>query len=88
MTKNSRTINSKEVLDILNYEKNNLKIDLFVKKADGEGTDFYYLGELEPVHVEETKIKGTENKELPIVNIQYKLKNAVREDIYDYLTKK
>lgn len=88
MTKNSRTINSKEVLDILNYEKNNLKIDLFVKKADGEGTDFYYLGELEPVHAEETKIKGKDNKELPIVNIQYKLKNAVREDIYDYLTKK
>ncbi len=87
MSKNNRTLQSPDVKQILNYKENNIKIDLFIKKADGEGTDFYYLGILEPIHHKQITIKNNKNEILPIVNIKFKLKNTVREDIYDYLTK-
>ena len=87
MSKNNRSIKSPDVSQIINQKNNNLKIDLFVKKADADGTDFYYLGELEHIQHMETEIKNNDNKLLPIVNIKFKLKNLVREDIFDYLTK-
>ncbi|MDD4156402.1 MAG: DEAD/DEAH box helicase [Candidatus Cloacimonetes bacterium] len=87
MTKNNRTLNSKEVLDIINHKENNLKLLLFVKKDDADGTDFYFLGEMEVMHFAETTIKNKDNKNLPIVNIKFKLDTSVREDIYNYLTK-
>ncbi len=87
MTKNNRTFESRDVKQIINHRDENIRIDLFVKKADADGTDFYYLGELDYIDSKETKIKNDNNKELPIVNIKFKFKNTVREDIYDYLTK-
>lgn len=56
-----------------------------MKKSDGEGSDFYYLGEAEPINWHETTIKNDKGKSLPIMNFELSLKNAVREDIYDYL---
>ena len=89
LTKNNRTFESKDVKEILEYKTNGLNIHLFVKKEDGEGRDFYYLGQVEPIKEEtkETTIKNDEGKELPIVNIHFKIKNTVQEDIYDYLIK-
>ena len=57
------------------------------KKEDGEGKDFYYLGQVEPILGEEkeTKIENDKGKELPIVNIHFRMKDTVQEDIYDYL---
>lgn len=85
MTRSSVSINSKESSQLINWESNGLKIYLFVKKSDGEGTDFYYLGEVEPINWHETTIKNDMGKSLPIMNFELGLKNAVREDIYDYL---
>jgi superfamily II DNA or RNA helicase len=87
MSKNNRTIQSPDVNNILHHQEKNIRIDLFVKKADADGTDFYYLGELDYIESIQTEIKNDDNKVLPIVNIKFKFKNAVREDIYDYLTK-
>lgn len=88
MTKNNRTFESKDVKEILNYKDNRLDIHLFVKKEDGEGRDFYYLGKVEPIleEAKETIITDDKGKELPIVNIHYKMQDLVQEDIYDYLT--
>ena len=88
MTKNNRTFESTDVQQILKYKEDNLDIHLFVKKEDGEGKDFYYLGEVEPIlgAERETKIKNDKGKDLPVVNIQFKMLNAVQDDIYDYLT--
>ncbi|MRZ79901.1 DUF3427 domain-containing protein [Paeniclostridium sordellii] len=33
----------------------------------------------------ETKIENYKGKELPIVNIHFRMKDKVQEDIYDYL---
>lgn len=90
----------KDVCRILNWErddsstiygnkiKNNergLKILLFVKKCDGEGTDFYYMGQAEPLEWAQTIIENDAGKQLPIMNFLLGLKKSVREDIYDYL---
>lgn len=87
MTRNGVSLTSRESVDIINYKETGLKICLFIKKSDGEGTDFYYMGEVEPVKWTETTIRNDKGKQLPIVNFVFRLKNSVREDIYEYLTK-
>ncbi|MDF2821189.1 MAG: repair helicase Rad25 [Clostridiales bacterium] len=89
MTKNNRTFSSSDVQSIMGYKENGLSIHLFVKKADGEGRDFYYLGKIEPIIEEckETTITNDKGEKLPIVSIVYKMKAQVQEDVYEYLIK-
>ncbi|TAH73859.1 MAG: DUF3427 domain-containing protein [Anaerolineaceae bacterium] len=84
MTRSRVSLDSLETKEIINYRKNGLKIFLFVKKSDGEGTDFYYMGKVRPIEWTETTIKNDKGKTLPIVNFQLELEHAVRNDIYDY----
>jgi hypothetical protein len=88
MTRSRRTIKSNEVKKILDFQENGLAIHLFVKKADGEGRDFYYLGEVYPKlnEVNQKKILDDKGNALPVVNIPMRLKKEVRSDIYEYLT--
>lgn len=87
MTRNGVAIDSHESQEIINSEQSGLKIVLFIKKSDGEGTDFYYMGEVNPVDWRQTTIKNNKGRKLPIMNFLFKLKNSVREDIYEYFTK-
>lgn len=87
MTRNGVAIDSRESQKIINSEQSGLKIVLFIKKSDGEGTDFYYMGEVNPVDWRQTTIKNNKGRKLPIMNFLFKLKNSVREDIYEYFTK-
>ena len=87
MTRNGVAIDSRESQEIINSEESGLKIVLFIKKSDGEGTDFYYMGEVNPVDWRQTTIKNNKGRKLPIMNFLFKLKNSVREDIYEYFTK-
>ena len=84
MTRSNVTLESKESQSIINHKENGLKIYLFVKKSDGEGTDFYYMGKVEPVSYRQTVIQNDKGKDLPIVNFELKLEHEVRSDIYDY----
>lgn len=86
MTRSRVSENSPESREIINYKENGLKLYLFVKKSDGEGTDFYYMGRVNPVGHMETTIKDKNGKEFPIMNFKLKLDHAVRSDIFDYLT--
>lgn len=80
MTRTPRTLKSKELQPIVHYDENQLKMDLFIKKSDGEGYDFYYVGEVRPIdNGRETKMDGKD-----IVNFKLKLDNIVRYDIYSY----
>lgn len=83
MTRNSVRIDSKEPVAIMNWKANHIRIPLFVKKSDGEGRDFYYMGDLQPITAEQQTIKSN-GKELPIVNILFHIKTAVRQDIFGY----
>ncbi|SDY38775.1 Helicase conserved C-terminal domain-containing protein [Ruminococcaceae bacterium YAD3003] len=87
MTRSRVTIESSEAQEIINYRDNGLKIFLFIKKSDGEGTDFYYMGRAIPVSYQQTTISDKNGKNIPIVNFKLKLEKTVRNDIYDYLTK-
>ena len=87
MTRNNLTTDSKEVKNIIFSDDLGIKIPLFVKKEDGEGTDFYYLGLMHPIKNSEKNgtIKTDDGKDVPIVNIIFKMEKPVREDIYDYI---
>ena len=84
MTRNGVSLDSRESVDIINAKETGLKICLFIKKSDGEGTDFYYMGEVEPIEWKQTTIQNDKGKVLPIVNFIFKLKHSVRDDIYEY----
>lgn len=84
MTRNRVTLEHREVEAIRNHKVSGLRILLFVKKSDGEGTDFYYMGDMEPVEFTQMTITNDKGKELPIVNIIFSMKDEVEESIYSY----
>lgn len=84
MTRSRVTLRSSEAQKIMNAETNGMDMRLFVKKSDGEGCDFYYLGKVKPVSWQEKTICDDDGKELPIVNFKLELEHAVRDDIYEY----
>ena len=84
MTRSKVSLESPESQKIINYKEIGLKIYLFIKKSDGEGTDFYYMGKVSPVDYMQTEIKNDKGQKLPIMNFKMKLEHSVREDIYEY----
>ena len=87
MTRSRVSINSPESQEIIHSNENGLKMYLFIKKSDGEGTDFYYMGRVKPTAYKETTINDKNGNKLPIMNFRLKMEHTVRTDIYDYLTK-
>ncbi len=87
MTRSRVTIDSPESQQIIHFRENGLKKYLFIKKSDGEGTDFYYMGRVSPVDYMQTTISDKQGKQIPIMDFKLKLEKTVRNDIYDYLTK-
>jgi hypothetical protein len=68
---------------ILNYE-DGLMIPLFIKKSNGEGDDFYYMGEVipHPGSVVEATVGGN----IPVVKMRFTMSHPVEEAMYNYLT--
>lgn len=87
MTRSRVKMDSKEIVELQNYQKSDLRILLFIKKSDSEGSDFYYMGDMLPISFNPTTIKNGGGAELPIVNIQYKMLQPVEEKMYEYITK-
>lgn len=86
-SRSNRSFKSKEVAEIMNSNQTNLALHLFIKKEDGEGNDFYYLG---PVHYIENSAIETKMQDgkTPVVTMNFELLNEVSLTLYDYLTKK
>jgi superfamily II DNA or RNA helicase len=84
MTRSNVHLDSKEPVQINNYQQTGLKLHLFIKKSDDEGSDFYYIGPVTPKESKETEILNDKGKSLPIVNFKLELNYPVREDIYNY----
>ncbi|MCR5737988.1 MAG: DUF3427 domain-containing protein, partial [Eubacterium sp.] len=85
MTRSKVKMDSEESQKLIHYLENGLKIYLFVKKSDGEGSDFYYMGRVTPEKWQQTIIENDKGQELPIMNFLMRLENSVREDLYDYI---
>lgn len=86
MTRSGVTTESKEAVTIRDHAKLGLRIPLFIKKSDGEGSDFYYMGDVEPIALAQTTIKNDKGEDKPIVNIIFDMQHSVPDHLYDYLT--
>lgn len=84
MTRSRVSADSIESRKLIASSDSGLKILLFVKKSDGEGTDFYYMGRVHPIAWEQKEIYNDKGIALPIMNFRLKLEHSVREDIYQY----
>ena len=87
MTRSRVSADSIESRKLIASSDSGLKILLFVKKSDGEGTDFYYMGQMTPVEWQQTSILNDAGKALPIMNFKFEMDHSVRDDIYDYFGK-
>ena len=83
MSRSNRTLQSDEVVKILRAQSTSMKVLLFMKKSDSEGSDYYYLGQVNPISADaqQTTIDGKAVVEIPL-----KLKEPLSEEIYNYLT--
>ena len=88
MSRSNRTMRSGEVAEIINQPKTGLRISLFVKKSNGEGGDFYYMGDADTIadSARETTISNGDRAAVPIVNIRFQLRDQVEPALYGYLT--
>ena len=85
MTRSRRTSRTDEVAALINQPVNNIKIMLFVKKNDGEGSDFYYMGQLKYNSFTDTTMKDKDGSDVPVVNIQFDMDTPVPQNLYNYL---
>jgi mutator protein MutT len=86
-SKSRRTLKSKDVKEIKS-KIDTLRFSFFVKKYNGEGNDFYYLGEVKPLENSflETSLKDDNGKDVSVVKILLKLDAPVEDSLYNYLT--
>jgi hypothetical protein len=87
MSKSKRKISSPDVSTIINQKENKIRLPLFVKKSNAEGSDFYYLGNVR--YKEDSAIE----KQLPddnrnlvsVVEMSFILDSPVEKSLYDYI---
>lgn len=85
MSKSNRNLNSPDVKAILNTQSP-LRLPLFIKKDDGEGTDFYYMGELKVMEGQYSETKMISDKKASVVKINFSISPSVDDNMYQYLT--
>ncbi len=82
-SRSNRKVNSPEIQNVIKSKR----ILLFIKKENGEGTDFYFMGDVEII---ENSIEQSEmpDSKLPVVHFKFKLDHPVEDSIYEYITSK
>jgi hypothetical protein len=86
-SRNKRTTSSEELQGLINQANTQTRAPLFVKKSDGEGTDFYYLGDLNTISAKNSKIED-KGKQLDIVRFSFHLTTPIDENLLNYLDTK
>lgn len=83
-SKNKRTLNSPDVVRFKNAVKMGIRLPLFVKKHNGEGDDFYFMGDVTPIDDSfiQKKAKGQN-----LVQMSFRLNIPVESDLFEYITK-
>lgn len=79
-SRSNRKIDSPEIRDLINSRR----ILLFVKKEDGEGTDFYYMGDVSIIPDSISQGYMSESN-LPVVHFKFQLHQAVIDSLYQYI---
>jgi hypothetical protein len=80
-SRSNRRLESKEIKDVIN----STRILLFVKKQDGEGTDFYFMGDVSIIPDSIVQGSMLESK-LPVVHFKFHLQQPVIHSLYEYIT--
>lgn len=86
MSKSNRRIDSRDVQSILG-KKGEIRLPLFIKKNNDEGTDFYYMGELKPNLdcVEQTTMNNDKGGKVSVVKIRFNVFPSVADSMYNYI---
>ena len=87
-SKAGRKLDSKDVVAIRDANKTGLNVSLFIQKSNNEGADFYFMGNVDTVTEslsQEYKVND-KNKKVPVVHMEFKLRNTVQDSLYRYLT--
>jgi hypothetical protein len=84
MSRSRRALESKEIIQIQEYKKG-LRLSLFVKKDNDEGSDFYYTGEVTPMKFSQSTILDDKGQKVPIVQVIFSMNQPVESSIYEYL---
>jgi superfamily II DNA or RNA helicase len=80
-SRNRRTLKSPEVSLVA---QGKVKVFVFVKKDDAEGTEHYFLGSASAIEAIETTMSGAKNQPLPVVQIVLRFDQPVRQGLFDY----
>jgi superfamily II DNA or RNA helicase/HKD family nuclease len=80
-SRSNRRLESNEIKAVINSNR----ILLFVKKQDGEGTDFYFMGDVSiiPASIEQGAMPDSN---LPVVHFKFQLEQPVVDSLYQYIT--
>jgi superfamily II DNA or RNA helicase len=86
MSKSKRKLNSPDIVTIRKHYK--LRIPLFVKKSNDEGTDFYYMGDITPVDDSfvQTTLNDDNGNPVSVVKVVFTMNVPVEDNIYEYIT--
>ena len=86
MSKSNRKLESKDVRSILG-KNGKIRLPLFIKKSNDEGTDFYFMSDVEPEldKTEQTVMNSDSGKKVSVVKIRFNLHAPVSESMYHYL---
>jgi superfamily II DNA or RNA helicase len=80
-SKRKRTLTSPEIIQF--QTNKTLRIPLFIKKDDDEGTEFYYMGDITAVEDSYEQIKTKDG--INLVKMRFQLQHAVSNSIMKYL---
>jgi superfamily II DNA or RNA helicase/HKD family nuclease/SOS-response transcriptional repressor LexA len=80
-SRSNRRVDSEEIKAVIN----STRILLFVKKEDGEGTDFYFIGDVSIVP-DSVKQGSMPDTNLPVVHFKFHIQQPVIESLYQYIT--
>lgn len=84
MSKSNRKLASPEIQAIKDAPATGLRLPLFVKKSDGEGRDFYYMGEVTPGDMVQSSLPSN-GSTVPVVKVHFTMDHPVEEAMYRYL---
>ncbi len=82
-SRSNRKIESPEIQKVIKSKR----ILLFVKKADSEGTEFYYMGDVSILKDSILQANMPDSGQ-PVVHFKFKLRDPVSENLYSYITDK
>lgn len=80
-TRSRRTLQSKEVKAIVT---NSVDIDVFAKKDDNDGTDFFYLGRAGAGQHFQTDMQDKDGNTIPVVRVTLQFTEPISQGLFDY----